>query len=500
AGARLQNYHFFFDLFAAEIYRLARVPILDLYFRFLPLFLGWLQAAIVFILGWRWSGEKKVGVWSVILICFASSWGWLLPLVGLGSNNWETAFWAMQPATGLQNPPFFLSLILLGAGLLLFWHFLKEKSWRFILILALLWGGLVQIKIYSGLVLLAALGSLAIGKLVFARKKKLLILWLVCLGISLLLYLPFNQLGGSFVNWEPGWFVRIMIQAGDRVNWVDLELRRQAYLAGGNKLAVMMIDFLSVVIFIVGNLGIRVIGFFYLGRKLLKRKPLGNLGWLFLLIFTFAILPPLLFTQRFLPWNTIQFFYYAIFIFSFFASREVVSWQRRIKKPALKIILGILLVVLAVPGSLKTISWHWSQPSTSVLDNQEQAALEFIKEQNQGSQTILTYPYVQPSGLVIPPPVPLSYYNAAYVSFFTASPVYLEDHTAALIQGYDYQNRLEKSKWFFSTNNLGEAKDFLSKNKIGYVYLVDGQQWQAKLEDLFELVYENNRARVYHLD
>ncbi|HUS60368.1 MAG TPA: hypothetical protein VMX76_03245, partial [Nevskiaceae bacterium] len=409
AGETVKNYHYFFDLFGAEIYRLTRISIIDLYFRFLPLFLTLTLNSLIFLFAKRWSNKKEVGLLAIFLTSFASSFGFLLPFFGIGSSTWETAFWAMQPAFSFQNPPFAISLLILTLGMYLLLFFQKKQTKWLFLVLTLVFGVLVEFKVYGGILSLFSLGVMGVFYVIKDKNFKFLKLSLAGLALAALLYLPQNTAGFGFVQWQPFWFIRTMIQAPDRVNWVALELRRQTYLAVGDWLTVLVIDFVSLIIFLVGNLGVRILAIVWLVKRIRKI----SLVELFLgCIFLTGLVLPLFFVQKFVVWNTIQFFYYSIFVASFFAAWGISNLLAKFGK--LKFLALFLLVLLSLPGSLKTISWYVSAVPTAILDRSEKSALEFLRNLPPfGEDIILVYPHVA-GAEKLPPPVPLSHYNTAY--------------------------------------------------------------------------------------
>ncbi len=400
----------------------------------------------------------------------------------------------MQPATALQNPPFYFSLIFLTFGLLLFVRRknLSELSGFPLLVLILTWAVLLQIKVYGGLLLLAALLFLVFKEKTMFRRK-LFFLWLLVSIFSLLFYLPSNHSGGGFIQWQPLWFLRVMVSAADRLHWPAWETRRLAYFGQGRYLALLAVEFLTLSFFVVGNLGWRFLGFLHLKSW----RSFKRLDWLLLIIFAAGLIVPLLFTQKYLPWNTIQFFYYSLFVFAFFAARALVFLFKR--WPRFSVIAAVFLILTSLPGSLKTIGYYWEKTPTAVLDESEKNALDFLHDHSSREDVILVFPYHPDDEKSFAAPVPLAYYNTAYVSYFARRRVFLEDQTAALIQGYDYDARYDRLNEFFTTANASFCNEFLSENRIKFVYLVDNQSWQAHLENRLSLLFENNRVKIYQV-
>lgn len=494
AGVPLQNYHYFFDLFAAEIHRVAGIPVLRLYFQYLPLAFSFFLNGFIYLFATRIARKTAAGYWAVFLYAAGSSFGHLLPLVGLGSRNWETAFWAMQTASSLQNPPFFFSLILLAGGLLLLWlhDWHRKVPWW---LAGLIFGVMIEFKVYGGLLVLAALLAVGLWQALRDRRFYYLKLFGFSALIAFVVYWPANHGSGSLVVWEPFWFPRVMIQAGDRVNWVSWELRRQVYQAHNNRLGLVFVDAVALGLFLLGNFGLRAVGFLAL-PQLIKEKGAVRL-FLWALIAA-GIVTPLLFLQKYLPWNTIQFFYYSLFGLGIFAALVLNDFFHFLKRGWQKVLLVVACVLLAVPPTLMTFSWHWTEPSATIIEASELEALTFLRNQP-GVGTVLVYPHEPGAESRLKPPVSLAYYNAAYVSFFSGRPVYLEDETAARIQGYGFEERLAAGRRFFTTEEAAEALNFLRENRISHLYLVDNQSWKADLGTAVREVYRTDRSRIYEV-
>jgi hypothetical protein len=130
---------------------------------------------------------------------------------------------------------------------------------------------------------------------------------------------------------------------------------------------------------------------------------------------------------------------------------------------------------------------------------EEVKALRFLKLNSKKDEIILTFPFNDYVAKKFKePPVPMTYYNSPYVSFFTGRRVFLEDQNAAMILGYDLEGRLTQEKRFFETNNLVFAREFLILNKIVYLYLVDDQDLSVDKQALgLKEIFDNQKVRIY---
>ena len=83
----------------------------------------------------------------------------------------------------------------------------------------------------------------------------------VTMLLSLFLFLPTSgEEAGKFLVFMPGWFLRSMIESPDRVQIIDWVLRENTYSEAGNMLAILRYRLVELVIYLVGNLGVRVLG------------------------------------------------------------------------------------------------------------------------------------------------------------------------------------------------------------------------------------------------
>jgi len=497
AGYLLKNYHFFSDLFLAQAHFLTKIPILDLYFRFSPLFFSFLLNSLVYIFALRWTGNKKVGYWSIFFVSFASSFGWILPFFGLGSNNWETAFWGAPTSSAFLNPPFGVSLVIILTVLILLDVFIKIKNKKIIPILIIILGSLVGFKSYGALVVFLTLFILGFWELVKDKKIWLGLVVFLSGFISLGIYWKSNIQGETFLIWKPWWFIRTMVEAPDRLNWIGLEMKRQTYLFLGKNFMALLIEILALLIFLIGNLGTKTLGFFSL-RKILKENSFLNR---FLsVVLPVSFLPPLLFTQKEVAWNTIQFIYYFIFFFSFLAALATAMILEKIAPKWIKLFFIFALIATSLPSAIKTFWWYNSPVPTTILEVKEKEALDFLRKNSSPQGVILTYPYQEKKKGNFGYPIPLTYYNSLYVSFFSDRRTYLEDQNTANILGYPLEERLEKVEKFFMTNEKEVAGNFLQQEGIDYIYLVDDQKIKLERDLPITEIFNNGKVRIFKVN
>ena len=506
AGARLTNYHFGFDFLAAMLHLITRIPVINLYFQVLPPIMAILIGILTFQFVKRWIGSEKSAWWAVFFVYFSGSWGWLVNLIRTGKLGGESMFWANQAISTLINPPFALSLIVLLLGFIAFLTYLKSANFKKLLLCSFLFGILIQVKVYAGILVLGSLGGLLIGSLIFYRDKTRSIfnLFLSSLLISLVIFLPFNWHAPSLLLFSPLWFSRTMLASSDRLGWFKLENARIAYFNTEKWMNWLLAEGLALVIFIFGNLGTRIIGLFYGGFLFKKRAKPSEIEFFLFSFLMFSLTIPLFFIQKGNPWNTIQFFYYFQFLMAVFAGMVIGAFwekQRRNLSKLTGLSICAVMVVLTLPTSLTTLrndylpSWPPARVSIEELE-----ALEFLRKEPQG--VVLTYPHDFAWFSKFSEPKPLyAYETTAYVSALSGKTTYLEDEMNLEISGYNWQPRREEETEFFTTNDSNWANQFLKLNQIRYIYLVRGQKMNLGLGDIGgKKIFENEEVVIYQID
>ena len=486
SGAVLANYHLFFDYLLALTSKLSGLSGSFLYFQVFPIIfsfsLGWLS----FLVGYCWRKDYWTGFWLAFFNYFAGSFGFLVTLWRGEGIGGESIFWSMQSISTLINPPFALSLlVLLGAMLLLL--SLKKRQLRKIIIISLLVGLLISIKSYAAIIAFAGLFAFIIFKF-FRKEKDYLPILPLSLFISLILFLVNARTSSNLFVWRPFWFINSMMESRDRLYLPSIALARVNSLAPKP----LIIELAGIFIFLIGNLGTRVFGFFDLRRRL---KNLTAFDFFLLGGGLVAFSIPLLFVQKGTAWNTIQFFYYFLFFANFYAAgffSRLIQSKKSFSRAGL-----ILLVLLTIPTTVSSLKGYLGWPPPASLPKAELEALEYLKQQPQG--VVLTFPYSSfEKAAYKTTPLPLRVYApTAYVSAFSGKQTFLEE-TNLDILGYDWEERKENIFDFFSATDSQEAKEFLAINNIRYIYLVKDAKvnWRKDLVGA-KLIFENSRAEIF---
>ncbi len=488
SGVVLTNYHYFFDLLLARSSQLFGLDAQDLLFRFFPLLISIFSGILLYKVVIKIFNNQAIGLLSLFFLYFGGSFGWIVSLLRNGTIGGESTFWAQQSISTLLNPPFAISVVILLAGFYLLADYLENNKKSDLIALVLLWGTLIEFKVYAGVLVLGGLFILTVWRILRNRDFGLLIVFLPILILALAVFLPNNIGSSSLLILSPLWLVNSMIDIADRLGWPRLALAHQS--AGVKYFIVEVVGF---VLFFIGNLGTRIVMLLSL-RKKTESSPNNLIKVLLWLVIILGLVIPLVFIQKGNSWNIVQFFYYSLIVADIFAAASVYYLIKN-KNRVVQIVAVLLLVVFTLPTSLDTVSQYLPNRPPSMLPNSEIEALSFLKNQPQGAvlsivddKTII-FNYKEPKPLY-------SYTSTAYIPAFSNHPAFMADTTNLEILNISYEGRLNEQNDFF--RGTDQSKQVLRRNNIAYIYVVKVFNFQADEAKMgIKKIFENNDVKIY---
>jgi len=477
AGRPVQNYHYSCDLLMGEFYRL--FPFfdpLDLYFRFFPVIFSSLIGLGVFsFTKKKWN--MTCAYWAMFFTYFCGSFGYIYSVMKGGFLfAGEAVFWAAQGNTILGNPPHALGLILLTASVLLLQIWSEEKKTFWLIVLGFLGFFLTTVKISSGVILLISLGVAGLFYLVTEKRLSILILSAV-LGITNFVSLKMiSPSAESFIMFLPLWFPRTMMV--DKLSDVSWELKKQHYISKNtwhSWLRVYQLEIEAILIFIVGNSGMRILGFLEVIKRI---KKIGVVDIFLFSCLVFPLVLVLLFVQKGIIYNFIQFMQIYLHFLGIFAGVSVAFLLGKIKNIKVKIILTVVIIFLAVPtavGNLFDFYGRGARPNAKVT-YPELSALDWLRKNSRPKDIVLTKPFYKRTGKeeyrYPTRPWPISaWYSTPYVYVFSDRYTFLSGEEQLLITGYKPGADLELIREFFKQGNFEFNRKLLKEKNISYIYI-----------------------------
>lgn len=507
AGEAIKNYHIGFDLLLAVIHKLTLIPIHTLYFQVIPPLLAFGIGISAYKFVFSWTKSKAASLWSVFFIYFGGNFGWIVTFIRDGKIGGESMFWSQQSVSTLINPPFALSVLIIFVGLNYLIKGLRSKVKGrrkfFLTIATLLFGILIQIKVYAGLLVVTGLFSAGAWWMIKRKGFQLIKVASGVLLLSLLLFLPMNNGSVNSIVFKPFWFLETMMSFPDRVGWQKFGEAMVNYRLGKVWFKGVLAYIVAFIIFWYGNLGSRIL-MELMGLK--WSKKLRHMQWVEIFLLTIilvGVIISMFFVQRGTPWNTIQFTYYSLMFSGIFAGIVVADILKKLKSNTLLThVIGAGVIILTIPTTLGTLQHYLPSRPPAKISNEELEALQFLKEQPNGVVLTLPFDRDKANAAVDNPPRPLYLYEStAYVSAFTGKPVYLEDEVNLEITGYEWRERREEVEEILRYEDVEILRDYANSNDISYLYLQKPLLNQSVNHLLpSEAVFKNSEIEIYYIN
>ena len=525
SGEQIQNYHIGFDLLLAALHKLTFIPVQILYFQILPPAMALLVGFFVYKFVREWTNSTTKAWWSTFFVYFGGSWGWLVNLIRSGNWDGESMFWAQQSVSTLINPPFALSLVIIFVALYLLVSknnhpqpllekeggknnsppfqggargglVTRIKSWTIkkrLTLATFLFGILIQIKVYAGLLALTGLFVAGFWHLIQRKGAGLIKVFLGSFLVSLFIFAPTSGDVSSVIQFKPFWFLESMMAYPDRFGWEKYGEAMVNYRSGGVFVKGITAYSGAFLMFWFGNLGTRLLSIPLLLLWMKNYKKIDFLQIFFVVVILAGIVVPTLFVQTGTPWNTIQFMYYSLMFSGIVAGVAVGKFVEEIKlNTSMIYIIEVVIILLTIPTTLATLNYHYlpNRPPAKI-SAEELEALEFLSKQPDG--VVLTQPFDRQlaQAALSDPPRPLyAYESTAYVSAMSGKMVYLEDEVNLEIMGYDWRGRRSSVEDYFY-----EPDDsFLLHNDIKYIYMIK-TIGSTNIDK--ENIFENSTSIIY---
>ena len=443
----LTGYHYFYNLFLSSLSINTGLSSQFLYFQISTIFLSLILGLSAYVYG-RKIFNTSYAIFLTFMVYFGGSFSYLIPFF-IKNNTWhESSFWVSQTFATATNPQLTYSLVILLIVIMLLRIEKKQSDLIFDILISFLIASSIGFKSYGYIVLMLIL--FFDNFLLFFKTFKITSFkrFFICLLFSLPFLYLLKGVDGMPFYWNPGWFINSMVEAPDRLNYLKWKFEEDTYKFLGNNLAVFRLKVKELLVFYVGNLGIRFLFVFSIWEIIKqKRYDLLKLFLAFIIISAF----PLFFLQKGIIWNTIQFWYYALLLANILFVFTINLLIKRTKIKIVRPIIILLIIALAIPTFLHYLN---SKLNFGGINQDE---FDFFVNNIEQNAKILVCPNDN------------YYYKTTFLNAYTRSKSLLINLDQLKIVGFDYDGINHEVK------RVCEAKDDLglielvNKYKIDYV-------------------------------
>ncbi len=475
AGEVLRGYHYLPNLLT-YLLSLVGIPIAVTFYKLIPIaFMIGLTALSISL-----ARKIKDSPLFVALFLFFTYFGMHLSLVTslyhFGEIRNSVLINTFQATRLLESPHAAIAMLILYSVLILLYrNKLRLRDHILISILVFLSFG---IKFYVAFSLMTILFFNELFRLIQKRNFRKF-LWhnsLYGLGALIAIFMFYDPLdsasSGSIFIFAPFATVHHLIESPDLFyNENMIHARYFLYEAGWSP-RLLMIELLSVFLFVLFYFGTRILGFIYILRGIIT-KSLNTIETAVSVSIILSITIAVMFIQKGDWFNPIQFAVPASYLSTLFLSKliyQVISWNKKTGY-----VILTMLVLLTFPANLANAA-YLSNPGRFVIPQGEMDALDYLKN--------------QPNGVVF---APMDENDMAYVSAFTRKPTYINFQNTLENAGIDFERRMEIS--------TKEISSIPQEKEIQYIYIPLSHKDSVSLllmchGEYFEKVYENNEAVV----
>ncbi len=470
----IKGYNYLLDLTVATLSLVTTIPDNIWFFKLLPIVWFGVMITLCFRLANVMRKSATLPIYLIFFVFFGSSFSYLINLFQRSSLWGASSLLSMQALQNMLNPQFAYSLIPLLFMIIMIGE--KKRSYNDYLVFGILTAIAIGLKFYTGLVMAIMIGSDLIitivkdkGERWSSMIKGLIILVLTALSVFIF-YSPGNS-GGSPLIFSPLTTVNPIIEDRSLVylpKWAE-----RLYSYQGIKL--FIVEFFVLILFIAMNYGTRILSMF----GALVKDDRSNVGLIkFIWIGAIAsLLLSILFIQRGVWWNTVQFLYVSLFLSGIIAANTL-DLLHRMNSFYSKIVIA-LIIILTIPTNLDVIKTFTTYPGSSYIKDEELQGLQFLRDQDKG--VVFTGNFLSRPALR---------YDTAYIAAYSQKNTYLSDEIQLELTNIDYQKRQEMALSF----------DCEVLEQVDYLYELSNNLYISEFGECGrknEKIFENSTVKIY---
>lgn len=498
AGENLYSYNWLMD-FGLFLLSKMGIPAIISYFKLLPVvwFIVFTSLLTTFARKVR-NNPVFVGLF-LLMSYFAGSFSYLLTLYHSKTIKDSSTLLVQPILHSMSNLQYALSLLFFLALLIL----IKDRKISLKQVLASgivlfcmfglkFYGGLMGLFLVSIDLLLKFFQNLQREKMrTFFTYVFYFLLLAIFVSFSVLIfYNPFQSGKTGFpFGFAPFALVHPITEAPDQFylqGMTDARYYLQQFRMGPRLFA---IESLNLFIFLFFYLGTRFFGIIYIAILGVRRK-LDTFDTVVVSTIFFSILLTVTLVQKGVWWNTIQFFFYAIFLSTLYLTKLVQDLFSA--KQKLFHTLAVVVILLSLPTSYD-LFWHFVNSRPTYIPQEEIEALNFLKKQPQG--VVLDEQFKMNTAAYAGKNFPLyGYGDSSHVAVLSGQQQYIADVQTLGVSSVPYEKRLERVR----------EMDCTILKEVDYVYEVKLLPKSKKIIPVckpkqVKNIFENSLIRIYSL-
>jgi len=504
SGVPERNYYFFGSLFINIINDFTKIPLIDLHFRFVPLFLFGMLTIITYLLAYHLFNNRKIALLSTFFIFFVESISFVFSLFatifinkGYLFHLWNGMFDGSVIYMLHFSYPFLFSISLFFSGLLTIIYLNKYKRKGLLLLPIIIFGLMVQYRAFLSMVIFPSLFIIGVISYYYKKDKNPFIILFFSFIISIAaLYKIYNPSGTRLKLF----FAYQALETLEHLH-ISTVSQTMSFLSSHNIFLSGIIYFGLLLVFIIGIFGVRLITFPFVFKNILKFKE-SNPIILFLILCAIGSLfyPLFLVTDSIDKGMLYGFLSHSLIIFSFFLGPTVYNFLN--KKIRFKKIIILLFVFFGFCGSIHFLLFHsLTTQGYYPIDKNELDSLYYIRTNTPEDavfiHNIFDISYIKDPTLLNRTKLINNYLAINAIGYRRTVVSTRYSPMSKFIPEEKIDERINDVKTFFFTNNQTKAKEILEKYGVDYVYSLKNQLPNKNIHGLLTPVYTNSEILIY---
>lgn len=233
-------------------------------------------------------------------------------------------------------------------------------------------------------------------------------------------------------------------------------------------------------------------------------KDINQIEMLLFGVMISAFTIPMLFLQKGISFNIIQFMQYFLLILGFYAAvtvYQLIIWKKNLLWRVLIIGLVAFFALPTVLGNLNDFYGPGKKP-LSKISSQEIEALAYLQKNSKEDDLVLNMPFNKYlNAKFSSQPLPIyAWYSTAYIPAIASRRTYLSSEEQAQITGYEIEGKRKNMEKFFEQKDVEWNKQFLKDESIDYIYITKPQLEIPPLDtekNNLEVFFQNSEVIIY---
>ncbi|HNQ31867.1 MAG TPA: hypothetical protein PKJ68_05285 [Candidatus Woesebacteria bacterium] len=431
AGHTLAGYNFLLDIII-YVLTLPGISASFLYFKIQPITWFVVFAYLLGRLTQAHQGGRGLARWLYFIVFFSVSFGILIRIFKHGTWLGSVGVPTMQGALGMTNPQFMWSLCVLLALILILRG--SRRTWWMVGPLLFIGLGLKFYFIIPAVIFIAFYTLAAVIHRHF--RSTFILLASAFLGIAAAYLMFYHGSAGGGLIWKPLELVHQIVE--DKDMWYSEVMVQERYYIQqlGHMFSPRLwwIEARTIFYFLFFNFGIRLIAVVGIIGMMIAHFTRHKHLLPFVISIVVATLIPILFIQKGIWWNSIQFLYYAIFLASIVTAEFF--WRVTSKLPRLLVgTVVVMLILMFLPTNIEMVHIFTRKDNVSYISDTEIEALTFLKSLPDG--VVMTDAFVRRDTGMLP-----DIYDTAYISAFSGKQMYIANETQLTLLQIPHVSRL----------------------------------------------------------